>query len=134
MNKNQSGYLHQFKLASVMASVLGLFCFISLSSFGQDIEAGKKLFGTHCETCHGPNGDGNGPAAEAFILKPRDFALAAFKFDTDADWQKGTDTDLEDVIREGPAAFGGSNAMPGWSQLTDTEIANLIEYIRSLKS
>ena len=110
--------------------------FLTISSLVQaeTVDSGKALFDTYCQTCHGPNGDGNGPAAVAFSLKPRDFALAAFKFDTDADWQRGTDTDLADVIRQGPAAFGGSSLMPGQPDLTDNEIQLLIDYIRSLES
>ncbi len=99
----------------------------------QDIEAGRQLFITWCATCHGPDGDGNGPAAGQLILKPRDFALAAFKFDTDADWEKGTDQDLANVIRQGTAVFGGASAMPAWGQFSDAEIASLIRYIRSLE-
>ena len=130
MNNERYGILHRL----MQVTMLVLIGFLPLSSYGQDIEAGKKLYGTFCQTCHGPNGDGNGPAATEFILKPRDFALAAFKFDTDADWQKGTDTDLADVIRKGPAVYGGSALMPGWSQFTDDEIKSLIDYIRSLES
>jgi mono/diheme cytochrome c family protein len=104
-----------------------------LTCLATDVEEGKILFVTYCESCHGANGDGNGPAAAEFVLKPRDFALAAFKFDTDADWQRGTDHDLADVIKEGAADFGGSNLMPGWSQLSDNEIKQLIVYIRSLQ-
>ncbi|HIG44515.1 MAG: cytochrome c [bacterium] len=107
---------------------------LSLSSYAQDVDAGKKLFGTFCQSCHGPDGDGNGPANPEQSLKPRSFALAAFKFDTDADWQKGTDADLADVIRKGPAVYGGSPLMPGWSQFSDAEIKSLIVYIRSLES
>jgi len=101
------------------------------SAHGASPPEGQSLFASNCATCHGETGDGNGPAAEALILKPRDFALAAFKFDTDADWQKGTDVDLADIIREGPAAFGGSQAMPSFPHLDDTEIQALIGYIRS---
>ena len=129
MSDRQYGF--RCRIGQAIVILLGLF---SISCHGEDIEAGKKLYGIYCQSCHGPNGDGNGPAANEFVLKPRDFAMAAFKFDTDADWQKGTDTDLADVIRKGPAAFGGSIAMPGWSQLTDDEIRSLIDYIRSLES
>jgi mono/diheme cytochrome c family protein len=97
------------------------------------IAAGARLFSTNCQTCHGQDGNGNGPAAETMILKPRDFALAAFKFDTDADWQRGTDTDLRNVIRQGTAVFGGSTLMPMWSHLSDHEVTSLIAYVRSLE-
>ena len=130
MNAKHYGFLGR----PWQAAGLILFGFLSLSSHAQNVEAGKKLYGTYCHTCHGPNGDGNGPAATEFTLKPRDFALAAFKFDTDADWQRGTDADLADVIRKGPAVYGGSPLMPGWSQFSDDEIKSLVDYIRSLES
>ena len=118
-----------------LARVAALFFIIltPLTCLATDVEEGRILFVTYCESCHGPNGDGNGPAAAEFVLKPRDFALAAFKFDTDADWQRGTDHDLTNVIKEGPAAFGGSNLMPVWDHLSDDEISKLIAYIRSLQ-
>ncbi len=106
---------------------------LPLGASGQNVDAGKLLFGTYCETCHGENGDGNGPAAAAFMLKPRDFALAAYKFDTDADWKKGSDADLANVIRHGPATYGGSLLMPGWANLSDEQIRQLVAYIRSLE-
>lgn len=123
-------YSHQMYLAAALA----LSGFIPGASLASDVETGRALFADNCQECHGPNGDGNGPAAEAFILKPRDFAMAAFKFDTDADWERGTDADLANVISNGPAAYGGSTQMPGWSDLSTDEIASLIEFIRSLKS
>ncbi len=97
------------------------------------VDKGAALYVANCETCHGPNGDGNGVAAESMILKPRDFALAAFKFDTDADWRRGTDADLRNVITQGTAVFGGSAVMPAWNHLTTEEVKNLIAYIRSLQ-
>ena len=113
-------------------SLLGIVC-LPVSTFAQDVEAGATLYTSLCQSCHGDNGDGNGPLAETMVLKPRDFALAAFKLDTDADWQRGTDTDLANVIRQGTRVFGGSAVMPPWPQLTDEEINNLIGYIRSVE-
>jgi mono/diheme cytochrome c family protein len=78
-------------------------------------------------------GRGDGPAGHPTLLRPRDFALNAFKFDTDADWQRGTDADLANVIRNGPAAYGGSPLMPPWGHLSDDEVAGLVAYIRQLQ-
>lgn len=116
------------------ASALTFLCFTPGASLAADVEAGRGLFVDNCQSCHGPNGDGNGPAADAFILKPRDFAMAAFKFDTDADWQRGTDADLANVITKGPAIYGGSTEMPAWDTLSADEIQNLIAFIRSLET
>lgn len=113
---------------------LAALCVAPGTSFAAGPEAGRALFEANCQECHGVNGDGNGPAAEAMYLKPRDFAMAAFKFDTDADWERGTDSDLANVIRKGPGAYGGSPLMPAWSELSDDEVESLIEFIRSLES
>ncbi len=118
--------------ASCLVSVF-IVVLISEASIAQDVEVGKALFRTNCATCHGENGDGNGPAAEQFVLRPRDFALAAFKFDTDANWVRGADEDLANVIKNGAAVYGGSAVMPPWGQLGDREIKQLIGYIRSLE-
>ena len=106
---------------------------ISEASIAEDVGAGKALFRSMCASCHGEDGDGNGPAAEQLVLKPRDFALAAFKFDTDANWERGADEDLANVIRNGAAAYGGSAMMVPWTQLSEQEIKDLIGYIRSLE-
>jgi mono/diheme cytochrome c family protein len=109
-------------------------CLISKASIAQDIAAGKALFKTNCAACHGENGDGNGPAADQLVLKARDFSMAAFKFDTNSDWERGTDEDLADVIRNGAAIYGGADAMVPWGHLSDEEIKGLISYIRSLEA
>lgn len=96
-----------------------------------DAEAGRQLFTGACQSCHGPEGEGDGAAAAGFPLRPRPFSSAAFKFDTDADWQTGTDADLAGVIRNGAAAYGGSAAMAAWPALSDEEIADLVAFIRS---
>ena len=109
--------------------------FLCSAIFTGSVLAGESgnnaLFAGLCASCHGETGDGNGSAAATMTLKPRDFALAAFKFDTDANWESGTDIDLAAVIKQGPAVFGGSQIMPAFGHLEDDQIAGLIEFIRS---
>ena len=38
------------------------------------LEKGKASYTTNCDVCHGPKGDGNGPAGAAMNPKPRDFS------------------------------------------------------------
>ena len=46
------------RLSTALPSLALLFfsCFVQAG----DVKPGKALFGTYCQTCHGPNGDGNG--------------------------------------------------------------------------
>lgn len=42
------------------------------SVVGQDIEAGRTLFETHCATCHGLDARGQGPMASVLLIQPTD--------------------------------------------------------------
>ncbi len=95
---------------------------------------GKELYNSLCQTCHGSEGMGDGAGVPEHLLKPRPFTQSAFKFDTDADWQRGTDQDLANVIKNGTAVYGGSTLMPPWAQLSDDEIAELVGYVRELQT
>jgi mono/diheme cytochrome c family protein len=97
-------------------------------------EEGKKAYHQHCRECHGVTGAGDGPAAAAVDPRPRDFTSGSFKFDADKDGITGTDEDLFIVIKKGGAPFGGNPVMVPWVQLSDQQIANLIAYIRTLRS
>ncbi|HEY5646236.1 MAG TPA: cytochrome c [Pseudomonadales bacterium] len=94
---------------------------------------GKALFESYCQVCHGPEGKGDGPGVPEAMIRPRPFSASAFKFDTDADWETGTDADLANVIRNGTAAYGGSPLMPAWGSLADADVAELVNYVRILE-
>ncbi|HEY3296401.1 MAG TPA: c-type cytochrome [bacterium] len=44
---------------------------------------GKALFETNCASCHGPNGNGDGPRAASLSPKPRNYHSEKFKFGND---------------------------------------------------
>lgn len=98
-----------------------------------DAAAGKAPFVANCASCHGEGGKGDGPVGAALDPRPRDFTTAEFKFDTDGDGKAGSDADLQNVIRNGGAAYDGSPLMAPWPTLSDEEVANIVAYIRSLK-
>lgn len=98
-----------------------------------DVAAGKALYEANCSSCHGMQGKGDGPVGAALNPKPRDFSKGEFKFDTDKDGKTGTETDLENVIKNGAAAYGGSALMAPWAALSDQDIQNIIAYIHTLK-
>lgn len=103
------------------------------SATAGDAAAGKSVYDVNCMSCHGPTGKGDGPVGAVLNPPPRDFSTAQFKFDTDKDGKTGTDADLKNVITKGGAAYGGSPLMAPWAQLSDTDIENVIVYIRTLK-
>ncbi|HBE91324.1 MAG TPA: hypothetical protein DDW55_01925 [Gammaproteobacteria bacterium] len=107
----------------------------SLPAAAGDAAAGKAVYDGKggCAACHGATGAGDGVAAAAFNPKPASFAAGAFRLDTDGDGQVGSDTDLANTIKNGGGKYGGNVAMPARADLSDTEVANLIAYIRSLK-
>ncbi len=106
---------------------------IAASAAG-DAAKGKTLFETNCASCHGTSGKGDGPVGAALPEpKPRNFAVADFKFDTDKDGKPGTDADLMNILKNGAAAYGGNPMMAPWAHLPDADITDIIVYVRTLK-
>ena len=125
---------HQHNDRFLLAVLLTGLCCGSGVVHAADTAAGKVLFEKNCLSCHGASGDGKGVATRDMDRNPRSFVTAEFKFDTDADWQPGTDADIANVIRMGAQAYGGSTLMPAWGQtLNGEDIANLVAYIRTLE-
>lgn len=114
------------RFVNIVCGLLYLFTFlISIKGFAADSAAGKAKFQQLCATCHGASGKGDGVAAMGLNPKPRTFDAAFLKGRTDAQ--------LEKVIKDGGTAVGLSPLMPPWgSQLTPTDIQNIIAFIRSL--
>ena len=87
---------------------------------------GRKLYMTHCYSCHGMTGRGDGPAAARLLPKPRDLT-------DDGYMSKKTDQDLYTVISGGSAAIHRFSEMRGWSDFLYPEgIQDIIAYIRTL--
>lgn len=82
---------------------------------------GAKIFKTNCETCHGPQGYGDGPIGEALDPKPQNLAeLQAVATDDYLFWR----------IAEGSPG----TSMPPWKNiLTEEQIWQIVAFIRTLK-
>ena len=99
---------------------------------------GRDLFIGHCAICHGLDGRGQGPLAEALKIIPADLTQIAVK-------HEGTfpDAKVADVIRNGGAVLGhGSTAMLPWGlyfserhkpAVGKARIKALVEYLKSLQ-
>ena len=87
----------------------------------QLINEGKKLYEVNCTPCHGPKGEGKGPAAAALNPHPSDFAQPL------KDWPntKGNPEKIFGVISKG---IPGS-AMVGWPQFSEKERWGLAYFV-----
>jgi mono/diheme cytochrome c family protein len=85
---------------------------------------GAEIFETHCTSCHGDDGMGDGPAGSALNPAPAPIAHTS---------QMMSDDYLFWRTNNGGAEF--SSAMPAWKDvLSDYEIWSVIAYIRALGS
>jgi cytochrome c oxidase cbb3-type subunit 3 len=91
-----------------------------------DLAAAKKDFVRFCAKCHGNEGKGDGPQADALNPKPQNLADCAH--------MKGMDDGtLFTAIKEGGEAVHLSKEMPAWKEgMDDAEIHDLVAFVRSL--
>jgi len=92
----------------------------------QSIQAGNTIFQKSCAVCHGPMGKGDGAIVAS--LKPEATKPPNL---TDAEWKHGsTDGEIFTVIHDG---IGPKFEMKGQTgKLSDTDIWNVVNYVRSL--
>ena len=96
-----------------------------------DAAEGAKAYAKRCAQCHGDKGDGDGPAAQFMLPRPRVLRdNAIYKFRTTASGELPTDDDLFNIISRGLPG----TAMPGFAVLPEQERWNLIAFIKSLTS
>lgn len=80
------------------------------------MEAGRRVFETHCVRCHGKTLDGNGPDAARFLPRPANFHEVLPSYQASAR-----------VLQDGVPGSG----MPAWPLLTSSEIQAVTFYMRS---
>ncbi|MBL9131465.1 MAG: cytochrome c [Verrucomicrobiaceae bacterium] len=88
---------------------------------------GKYLFERNCIVCHGPRGDGNGEMAPTLSPRPRSFREGMFKFRTTPFGALPTEDDLRHTIKHGLTG----TAMGMFAQLSEEDVTNVIEYVKS---
>jgi cytochrome c oxidase cbb3-type subunit 1 len=92
------------------------------------IPEGKHVYERRCIGCHGAKGDGKGPAARFFKIRPRDFTSGIFKFrSTPGQNSLPTDADLFITVTHG--LWG--TPMPPWYEISAEERLAVIQYIKT---
>ncbi|MEE8387776.1 MAG: c-type cytochrome [Acidiferrobacterales bacterium] len=91
------------------------------------VVASRRNYGKYCASCHGAKGEGDGPAEEFMVPRPRNFTWGLYKFRSTPSGDSPTDEDLIRSIRHGIPG----TAMPGWDRFTDAELKALVDYIKA---
>lgn len=96
------------------------------ASVTPDAAEGGKLYVTYCSSCHGPAGNGDGPAAAALDPKPAKH--------TDGSYMNAlSNQHLFKVVKEGGMAVGKSALMAPWGgTLSDEQIWHVVAFMRSI--
>jgi mono/diheme cytochrome c family protein len=83
---------------------------------------GGLVYANYCVTCHGVMADGNGRAARLYDPRPANLRAS-----------NKNDAYVELIVRRGGELLGRSGKMPPWEEeLTDEQISDIVQYIRSL--
>ena len=91
------------------------------------VQRGHGVYLKYCVGCHGPKGDGKGPAAARLLTRPRDFTSGVFKFRSTDSGSLPLETDLYRTIARGLAG----TAMPAFPLMPESEKVAVIEYLKT---
>ncbi len=125
-----------FVAIAVMASV-ALFAGAKKADCGKDFKVEKskvdlkkasEVYKKNCASCHGDDGKGNTPTAQALKPRPRDFTNKEYM-------SKRSDCDIYTVIKKGGSSIGLSPLMTPFEKiLKEDEIKALVVYIRNFSN
>ena len=87
----------------------------------QMLAAGKEIYGTHCQSCHGKEGHGDGPAARFLDPKPSDL--------TARDWSETSEEPHAAVIQILRDGIEGTDMEPFAELLTQEEIDTVAAFV-----
>jgi len=98
-----------------------------------ELEVGRELYQLACTSCHGAEGQGDGPVGRTLRVPLRPLSAEAYVLDADGDGRPGTAADLRLVLTNGAPAYGGSRLMPPWPQLEESpeDLAALLAYLET---
>lgn len=116
-----------FAFSAVTVLLVGAAAGLAQPNSGAPPTDVKAIYDKSCASCHGADGRGHGPAADALNPKPRDFTRGWYKFRSTASGSLPTDDDLYRTIEGGLTG----TSMLGWkSILSEPEMRALVVYVK----
>ena len=102
--------------------------------------SGQEMYTAYCAVCHGKDGKGNGPAAEALKVPPPDLTILARKNDNSYPYGRVRSA----IVGDARSPAHGSKDMPVWGELfwcmsqghsseVQLRISNLNKHIESMQ-
>lgn len=105
--------------------VMTLFFLSSAGSLAIAASA-EENYNWYCAQCHGAGGKGDGINSKDLPVTPRNHTNAE-------EMKKLTDTDIENVIKEGGAATSKSTTMPPFgATFSSDEVKEMVKHLRKL--
>ncbi len=115
---------------------------IVTDAVGDPIDNGRQHYVRYCASCHGIEGGGDGPVAEALTVPPTDIRM----YRRDNDGVFSVDDLIEIIKGAKDVRAHGSREMPVWGNIwtevngravpdeqVDRRVNELVEYIRSVQ-
>ncbi len=118
------------RVALALALLSGSVSEIEAQPSKQIFLLGQEIYQVNCSACHGVEGDGNGPAASMFRIRPRDFRTGIYKFRSTPSGSLPTNDDLLGTVVQGLRWTG----MIGRADLTDSAGKAAVEYLKGFSS
>lgn len=91
------------------------------------VDRGFELYTIHCQPCHGPKGQGNGPQAKYMSPRPHDFSKGIFKYKS-TQGILPSDINLMQIMKKGIPG----TAMPGWDILPLKDWRALVVHLKKI--
>jgi cytochrome c oxidase cbb3-type subunit I/II len=97
------------------------------ASAEEDLKLGERIYQENCAACHGDKGDGKGPEAHRFKIKPRDFTAGIYKFRSTPSGSLPLDQDIFRTVTRGVRG----TSMLAQLQLSEQERWAVVRYIKA---
>jgi len=95
------------------------------------LDKGKGIYARECASCHGVEGDGEGPGAYILSQAPRNLQLGVFKLRSTPSGEYPTDQDLFQTITRGVQGAVGAQ-MPSFAAFSEEDRWALVSVIKDI--